>query len=479
MVDVFESRGNLKAVGDGVAAAGVLYGTPAAGADKRVLIKADTSLVNNGSTPLNLSIKQEHSNKPSTYQHQQHYHHESKLQNNFYMIDHEYGQFVVGADYCGNKQGVGGNVDAELVVGPKLTAGVINQRHDSGGSTYSCDSNLSNGSTATTSSSCSSGFPCHEFGNMVIVSSLMDSDIANEEIVETVDYLHEPKLEPLTTDYDDIGENLVIDDSCEVDTEVKDTDDDDQESAIAADIELQSKYEQDLMREESRNTILKSQCNKLLEQVERLRAYLDSEVRREKSLSEQQQHKQQLNRQHQQLVATVAGITPASCYEPQQHHQLNPELVEVKVEPEMANATSSNTYCLIAQQQPSHESVDPISHCSGPSTSNGQQQQQQQQPATKRSRYNSWPQMSTMTSSQRKKEQNKLASKRFRERKKLEMERAKTEIAELEVRNDLLRKKESCMQAEIENLKKVLLELNLIKIVQLPTGVTTIVVNNN
>ena len=80
---------------------------------------------------------------------------------------------------------------------------------------------------------------------------------------------------------------------------------------------------------------------------------------------------------------------------------------------------------------------------------------------------------------QRKKEQNKLASKRFRERKKLEMERAKTEIAELEVRNDLLRKKESCMLAEIENLKKVLLELNLIKIVQLPTGVTTIVVNNN
>eukprot|EP00088_Acartia_fossae_P003762 TRINITY_DN11605_c0_g1_i1.p1 TRINITY_DN11605_c0_g1~~TRINITY_DN11605_c0_g1_i1.p1 ORF type:complete len:469 (+),score=141.21 TRINITY_DN11605_c0_g1_i1:130-1536(+) len=468
MVDVFESRGDFKFAddrsGDGVAA-GARYGTPAAGAGKRVLIKADTSLVNDSSAPLNLSIKQENNSKPSY--HQQHYHHESKLPTNFYMIDHEYGQFVVGADYCGSNQD-DGHVDAEAG-GPKLNAGVINQRHDSGGSTYSCDSNLSSSSTATTSS-CNSGFPCHEFGNMVIVSSLMDSDIANEEIVETVDYLHEPKLEPLTTDYDDIGENLVIDDNCEVDSEVKATDDDDQESATSADIELQSQYEQDLIREESRNTILKSQCNKLLEQVERLRAYLDSEVRREKSLSEQQQQQQQLNVQHQQLVATVAGINPVS-YEPQ-HHQLNPEFVEVKVEPHMANA-SSNTYCLVAQQ-PSHESVGPSPQLSGPSTSKGQQQ-----PATKRSRYNSWPQMSTMTSSQRKKEQNKLASKRFRERKKLEMERAKTEIAELEVRNDLLRKKETCMQAEIENLKKVLLELNLIKIVQLPTGMTTIVVNKN
>ena len=68
-----------------------------------------------------------------------------------------------------------------------------------------------------------------------------------------------------------------------------------------------------------------------------------------------------------------------------------------------------------------------------------------------------------MTSSQRKKEQNKLASKRFRERKKQQMEQARMEIAELEVRNDLLRKKEEYMRSELENLRRVLLERNLIR----------------
>jgi len=97
--------------------------------------------------------------------------------------------------------------------------------------------------------------------------------------------------------------------------------------------------------------------------------------------------------------------------------------------------------------------------------------------AFKRSRNNSWPQMSTITSNQRKKEQNKLASKRFRERKKLELARAQRDIEELEARNTLLRCKADSMQTEADNLKKILLELCLIKVVDLPTGQSTIVKN--
>jgi len=93
----------------------------------------------------------------------------------------------------------------------------------------------------------------------------------------------------------------------------------------------------------------------------------------------------------------------------------------------------------------------------------------------KRSRNHSWPQMSTITSNQRKKEQNKLASKRFRERKKLELAQARQDISDLEVRNDLLRAKADSMQTEADNLKKNLLELKLIKIVDLPSGQSSLV----
>jgi len=95
----------------------------------------------------------------------------------------------------------------------------------------------------------------------------------------------------------------------------------------------------------------------------------------------------------------------------------------------------------------------------------------------KRSRNNSWPQMSTITSNQRKKEQNKLASKRFRERKKMELAQARQDISELELRNNMLRSKAESMQTEAENLKKILLELRLIRVVDLPTGQSTIVKN--
>jgi len=95
--------------------------------------------------------------------------------------------------------------------------------------------------------------------------------------------------------------------------------------------------------------------------------------------------------------------------------------------------------------------------------------------ASKRSRNHSWPQMTATTSNQRKKEQNKMASKRFRERKKQELLRAKQEIVELEGRNSQLKIKVEAMQSEADAFKKILLRLKLIRIVDLPTGQSTIV----
>ena len=96
--------------------------------------------------------------------------------------------------------------------------------------------------------------------------------------------------------------------------------------------------------------------------------------------------------------------------------------------------------------------------------------------AAKRSRNHSWPQMTTSSaaacasSAQRKKEQNKLASKRFRERKKMELAQAQMDITELEVRNSLLATKANSMQAEADNLKKILLDLKLIQVVEDPSA---------
>eukprot|EP00088_Acartia_fossae_P047429 TRINITY_DN51410_c0_g1_i1.p1 TRINITY_DN51410_c0_g1~~TRINITY_DN51410_c0_g1_i1.p1 ORF type:complete len:276 (+),score=43.65 TRINITY_DN51410_c0_g1_i1:8-835(+) len=94
-------------------------------------------------------------------------------------------------------------------------------------------------------------------------------------------------------------------------------------------------------------------------------------------------------------------------------------------------------------------------------------------PATKRSRNHSWPQMSAIN--QRKKEQNKMASKRFRERKKLELARAQQSITELESKNNMLRTRVDSMQSKADILKKILQKLQLIKIYDLPTGQSTIV----
>jgi hypothetical protein len=92
--------------------------------------------------------------------------------------------------------------------------------------------------------------------------------------------------------------------------------------------------------------------------------------------------------------------------------------------------------------------------------------------AIKRSRNQSWPQM--LDSNARKKEQNKMASKRFRERKKQELEKAKVEIQELEARNDLLRHQADKMQQEADNLKQVLVRLKLIRIMEYASGNSTI-----
>ena len=92
--------------------------------------------------------------------------------------------------------------------------------------------------------------------------------------------------------------------------------------------------------------------------------------------------------------------------------------------------------------------------------------------AMKRSRNQSWPQM--LDSNARKKEQNKMASKRFRERKKQELEKARLEIQALETRNQLLRHQADRMQQEADNLKQVLLRLKLIKIMEYASGSSTI-----
>ena len=92
--------------------------------------------------------------------------------------------------------------------------------------------------------------------------------------------------------------------------------------------------------------------------------------------------------------------------------------------------------------------------------------------AMKRSRNQSWPQM--LDSNARKKEQNKMASKRFRERKKQELEKAKLEIQGLEARNELLHHQADRLQREADSLKQILVRLKLIRIVEYASGNSTI-----
>jgi len=271
-----------------------------------------------------------------------------------------------------------------------------------------------------------------EFGNLLIVSDINSDDVVQEEVVETQEHLNTPQV-------------LVDNNELEIDTkpnasfEIECRDglgngDDDVILVCNPTEEIvveESKYVNDLIFEESRNTILKTKYNSLLEQVKRLREYLDNEAKKERSVRMGDIE----NKQQQTPSETTTRICPVSSLPKVSSH---------------------------------------LSSCSSDfdNKSEGDVSESNQSSENKRSRYNSWPQMSTLSSSQRKKEQNKLASKRFRERKKQEMERAQTEIMELEVRNSLLRKQETCILSEIENLKKYMLDQNLIKIVDLPSGLT-------
>jgi len=275
--------------------------------------------------------------------------------------------------------------------------------------------------------------PSQEFGNLLIVSNI-HSDVVQEEIVETHEYVtaEEERVEFVFDTEADAACGIRIDDKKGNYANFNDATD-----KIEAE---ETKYVNDLMLEESRNTILKTKYNNLLEQVERLREYLDNEAKKERSGRMQSSD----NTPQVKIVQTSQITIPYSDSGMEFSNMTK-------------NLSSSSSEFDIKSEGDETESA---------------------QPATKRSRYNSWPQMSTLSSSQRKKEQNKLASKRFRERKKQEMERAKTEIMELEVRNDLLRKQETCILSEIDNVKKFLLDVNLIKVVHLPSGHTKIQLNN-
>lgn len=79
----------------------------------------------------------------------------------------------------------------------------------------------------------------------------------------------------------------------------------------------------------------------------------------------------------------------------------------------------------------------------------------------KRPRNNSWPQTRVL-SNEKKKEQNKLASKRFRERKKQQIEQVRDEEKLLEIRNKNLKDKQREMETNIFALKHLLTKKKLI-----------------
>jgi len=200
-----------------------------------------------------------------------------------------------------------------------------------------------------------------QFGNLVIASDLQ---VAKEEVVEAVSNSEDPDEYSL----------------------------------------LLQEHDEQLATQKSRNIVLKSKHDELVQKIAKIRSILNSEARRERS--------------------DAAG-------------KADEVEVEVKSEGEM-------------------DTGDTL-------------------PALKRSRNHSWPQMATISSNQRKKEQNKLASKRFRERKKLELAKATGDISALESRNTLLKQKVAEMESEANQIKKILVKLNLIKVIDLPTGQSTIV----
>jgi len=336
--------------------------------------------------------------------------------------------------------------------------GMVEQRH------YSADS---------------MGDPCQELGNLLIVSTL-DTDIANEEIVECVDSVEFEEA--------DMEDNLIIDDNADAGTDVK---------MEVTGKSTQSKYNDLKLDEKSRDTILNRKYNynnRKDTNMEKLREYLVKEEvhENEPSLLEHQintsshlsSSPDDSSQDSLQLLAAAsmersATSTLAATAAVDYGDGLDGPLHLLAAIAMSAKANSDVEYKqpTATSQSSSFTSSIEAAPSIQETTSSSIMNTEQSQPAAaaKRLRYHSWPQMATMTSSQRKKEQNKLASKRFRERKKQQIEQARIEIMELEVRNDLLKKKEAYMKSERENLRCILLEQNLIKIVKLPDGQTTVV----
>lgn len=376
--------------------------------------------------------------------------------------------------------------------GESMDSGIFMQHADENTETLNCIQLHSNGNSVECGnfggipeqrhySGDSMGDPCQELGNLLIVSTL-DSDIANEEIVECV--------ESVVIEDADMEDNLIIDDNAGAGGD---------ERMDATGNFTQSKYNDLTPEEESRNTILnrKYNYNKNNDMnMDKLREYLVKE--------EQVEQKQPTLMIERQFTAS-SNLSASPDHSSQDSLQLlaaasmersATSALEAEVAVNYADGLDGPLHLLAAIamsakantnvecKQGSASSQSSTSFTSSieaapsihDSTSQSCMNTEQQQPAAaKRLRYHSWPQMATMTSSQRKKEQNKLASKRFRERKKQQIEQARVEIMELEVRNDLLKKKESLMKSKRENLRSILLEQNLIKIVELADGQTTVV----
>lgn len=371
----------------------------------------------------------------------------------------------------------GNSVDSGIFIQRNFGGGIEGQRHDSGGSNGSTDS-------------------CQELGNLLIVSAL-DTDIANEEIVECEENV-------IMEEYDD---NLIIDDNaggCERMDETgnniaRESKPGAQDLAIRM-VTVNKEYNNKNKNIPSKLEYLQGEGGQLLyaepdNSVQQLET--DNCIQRSYSVGESPQDSLEIlaTAASAERAATIrrttseparAAPTPAELAVSLADgplHLLAAIAISAKANTNLSQlpASSISSTSSFTTSSTNHKNQKSSArHKETASSINTTREDQDESPAAavasaKRLRYHSWPQMATMTSSQRKKEQNKLASKRFRERKKQQMEHARIEIAELEVRNDLLRKKEEYMRSELENLRRVLLERNLIKIVQLPDGQTQVI----
>ena len=416
------------------------------------------------------------------YSNQRHSSGES-MDSGIYIARHYSGDSSNGMfQYHDSEQAItaGNSEDSGIFIQRNFNGGIEGQRHDSGGSNGSSDS-------------------CQELGNLLIVSAL-DTDIANEEIIECEENV-------VMEEYDD---NLIIDDNaggCERMDEtginiVRESKPGEQEPAtklLTVNKEYNNKNENiprkiEYLQGEGGQLRYEAPINTTGQQLE-----ADNCIQRPYSVEESSQDSLEIlaTAASAERAATIrrtiseparAAPTPAELAVSLADgplHLLAAIAISAKANTNLSQlpASSISSASSFTTSSTFHKNQKSSArHKETSSSINTTHEDQDESPAAtsaKRLRYHSWPQMATMTSSQRKKEQNKLASKRFRERKKQQMEQARMEIAELEVRNDLLRKKEEYMRSELENLRRVLLERNLIKIVQMPDGQTQVIATDN